>query len=132
MKRLCALFLVFGCSSLVRAELPHDITAKLLKALANGAKVSCRDEGLRAALQAAGVEVSTDAPIVWVSNPMEAKGVKTMGRLGVGSRRELLNSGAGVVIFDDGGRPKIMLNTANIQASKTGVSDAILKVGERL
>lgn len=134
MKLKSALFcLVFGAlAPLAQAgELPPEVAAKLMKIIASsaGGKVSCRDAGMKAALEAAGVPVDGDAKIVWSTNPVEIKMLR--GRLVVVGRKEFLGAGAGIALVEDGGRPKIYLNQAAITASGVTLSDAIYKVGEK-
>lgn len=112
-------------------ELPPDITAKLLKIIVTnaGGKISCREPALKEALTAAGVAVEDSAKVVWVTNPAQAKMLKAQGKLVVGPSPSLLPAGAGIVLVEDGGKPKILLQMANVSASGVTLPDALLKVG---
>lgn len=121
-----------GISALLPAgDLPPEVAAKLLKIIAtsSGGKVACRDAGMKAALEAAGVTVDGDSKIVWATNPIEVKMLK--GKLVVVPRKEFMSAGAGIALVEDGGKPKIFLNQAAIAASGVALSDAIYKVGEK-
>jgi len=114
-------------------DLPADVAAKLVKiiATATGGKVSCRDSAMKAALEGAGVTVDGDSKIVWATNPVEIKMLRTQNRLVITGNKNFLGSGASIAIVEDGGKPKIFLNQANISASGVAISDAIYKVGEK-
>lgn len=130
--RLLALsLLAFSGLRLSAGELPVDIQAKLLKIIANGAgsagKVACKDPDLKAALEAQGMTVDDGAKVVFSNMGPQIKTFKTMGRLVVCGRPELLQQGASICIAEDGGKPKIFLNPMNIKASGVQLSDAIMK-----
>jgi len=133
MKFRSLLLVPFACLAL-RADLPVETQAKILKVIVSssgGNKIACGDPALKAALEAAGLVVDSGAPIVWTSNPAEARNMKTFGRLVVTDKRELAASAA-IIIMDDGGRPKIMLNAANLKSAKVQLSDAVLKIAEKI
>ncbi|MBK8792823.1 MAG: DUF4154 domain-containing protein [Holophaga sp.] len=122
-----------SCSLALQAgDLSPEITAKLIKIIAgaSGGKVACRDATMKAALEGAGVTVDGDSKIVWATNPVEVKSLR--GRLVIVGKKEFLSSGAAVAIAEDGGKPKIFLNQAAITASGLTLSDAILKIAEKL
>lgn len=114
-------------------DLPPEIAAKLIKiiATATGGKVSCRDSAMKAALEGAGVTVDGDSRIVWATNPVEIKMLRSQNRLIITGNKNFLASGAGIAIVEDGGKPKIFLHQPNIAASGLTLSDAIYKVGEK-
>jgi len=114
-------------------DLPADVAAKLVKIIATaaGGKVSCRDSTMKAALEGAGVTVDGDSKIVWATNPVEIKMLRTQNRLVITGNKSFLGSGAAIAICEDGGKPKIFLNQTNISASGVTLSDAIYKVGEK-
>jgi len=114
-------------------ELPPEIAAKLIKiiATATGGKVSCRDSAMKAALEGAGVTVDGDSKIVWATNPVEIKMLRSQNRLVVTGNKNFLANGAGIAIVEDGGKPKIYIHQPNIAASGVVLSDAIYKVGEK-
>lgn len=129
-----SLLLVPFAALALRAELPPEVQAKILKVIvtsSGGNKIACSDPGLKAALEGAGLVVDSGAPIVWSTSSGEAKNLKTFGRLVVTDRREL-SAYASIVILDDGGRPKIMLNPTNLKTAKVQLSDAVMKIAEKL
>jgi hypothetical protein len=120
--------------ALSSGELPPEVTAKFLKAIATSsgnAKVMCGDPALKAALEGQGVTVDSSSPIAWVTSAAEARMQKQFGRLTVTNKRELASL-ACIIIEEDGGRPKILLNPANLHAAKVQVSDAFLKIAEKI
>jgi hypothetical protein len=123
-----------GCSVWAPAgELPAEVAAKLVKIIATsaGGKVSCRDSSMKTALESAGVTVDSDSKIVWATNPVEIKMLRAQNRLVITGNKNFLANGASIAIVEDGGKPKIFLNQANIAASGVALSDAIYKVGEK-
>jgi len=118
----------------VRADLTPEVEAKFLKAIIASSgtnKISCEEGALKAALEAQGIVVDSSAPICWVTNPAQAKTMKQFGRLVITNRRDLASS-ASVLILEDGGRPKLILNTANLKSAKVQLSDAVLKIAEKI
>ena len=87
------------------------------------------DKVMKAALEAVGVAVDDGAKVVWVTNPAQAKMLKTQGKLVVGPSPALLPAGGGIALVEDGGKPKILLQMANVSASGVTLPDALLKVG---
>ena len=127
---LCA----FGAFAVQAGDLSPEVTAKFLKVIVSTSgqgKISCSDAPLKSALEAQGVTVDSGAQIIWCTNPMDAKNQKTMGKLVVVGRRDL-GANACIVIEEDGGRPKLIFNTANLQRSRVTLSDAVMKIGEKL
>ena len=120
------------CMAARGGELCPEVKAKFIKVIASasGGKVACGDPAIRAALESAGVTIDGDSRIVWASNPIQAKAMKQTGRLVISGARESLSS-AGVVLLEADGRPKILVNPANINASHVPIGDAILKIAER-
>ena len=134
LKRM-AILLLCACGPLaLRAgDLAPEQTAKILKGIASGAgefQVTCKDPALKAALSALGLSVEDGSSIVWCTSLPEAKGQQHLGRLVVVGRREL-STAACVIIEEDGGRPKIILNTANLRTCKVKLGDALMKIGEK-
>lgn len=131
--KTAAVALIFGAFTtwLPAGELAPEVAAKLIKIIASatGGKISCRDSGMKAALEAAGITVDGDSKLVWATNPVEIKMLR--GRLVIVGRKEFLSAGAGIALVEDGGKPKIYLNQAAITASGVTMPDAIYKVGEK-
>lgn len=132
--KLRHLFLISLASLALRAELAPEVQAKIIKAIVASSgsnKIACSDGSLKGPLEAVGLVVDSSAPIVYTNSPAEARNFKTFGRLIITEKRELANFAA-VIISDDGGRPKIMLNTTNLKTAKVQLSDAVLKIAEKL
>ena len=122
-----------GALSLKAGDLAPEQAAKILKGIASGCgefQVSCKDPALKAALSALGVSVEDGASIVWCTAAPEAKGQLHLGRLVVVGRRDLASS-ACVIVEEAAGRPKIVLNTANLRTCKVKLGDALMKIGEK-
>jgi len=131
--KAAVLILMLGSFSawLPAGDLPPEVAAKLIKiiATASGGTVSCRDSGMKAALEAAGVTVDSNSRVVWATNPVEIKMLK--GRLIIVGRKDFLSAGASIAIVEDAGKPKIYLNQGSVTASGVAMSDAIYKLGEK-
>jgi hypothetical protein len=129
---LCAVtFMAFG--SIAQAgDLAPEVKVKFIKiiALASGGKVACSDPAVKGALEAQGVVVDGGARVVYVTNAAEAKQGKQMNKLVISARRDLMNVSS-VVLDEDSGRPKLLINTSNLTASRVPVGDAIMKIGEK-
>ena len=119
----------------VRAgDLTPEVEAKFLKVIvtsSGASRISCSDPALKAALEAQGLTVEAGAPIAWVTGMGEAKAFKAMGKLVICAKRDLVST-ASVLIEEEGGRPKIFLNTANLHASKVQLGDVVLKITEKI
>jgi hypothetical protein len=134
MKHLKLALLALASLAVRAGELSPEVEAKFLKAIlasSGSNKISCSDAPLKAALEAQGCVVDSGAPIAWSTSPGEAKMMKTSGRLVITNRRELAIH-ASILIQEDAGRPKILLNTANLHAAKIQLGDAILKIAEKI
>ena len=129
-----ALLVGFSALALQATELSPEVTAKFLKVIATTSgqnRVACVDGSVKAALETQGIKVEASASVVWCTSAPEAKASKQQGKLVVVGRREL-SSLACILLEEDGGRPKLVLNTANIRSSRTPVGDALMKIGEKL
>jgi len=131
LKRI-ALILLCSCGMGLHAgALSPEQTAKIMKVIATGCgeiQVNCKDAALKAALSAVGLSVEEGAPIAWCSNLPDARANLAKGRLVVVGHPDLL-SAACIVVEEDGGRPKILLNSTNLRACKLKLGDAIMKIG---
>jgi len=129
------LALAAAASLALRAgELSPELEAKFLKVIISSSgntKIGCSDSALKTALEAQGITIDSSSSIVWVTNSAEAKAYKAMGRLVIVSKRELAPV-ASVVLDEEGGRPKLLLNTANLRQSKVQLGDAVLKIAEKI
>jgi hypothetical protein len=115
-------------------ELPPDVSAKLIKIIvtSSGGKVGCRDATIKSALEAAGVPIDGSAKAAWSTNPAEIRMLKSQGKLVITNRTEHLAAGASIALTEEGGRPKIFLHPGNLAASGITLSDAVLKMGEKI
>lgn len=112
-------------------DLPLPNAAKLLSMVAkssnDGPRVSCKDTAMAGELQKHGIEINASARILWTESAAEARLFSAQGKCVVGPNPALLPAGAALVIFEDGGRPKLMVNPRNLQKSGVSLSDQILK-----
>lgn len=134
MKPLLTILATLLGLSLSAGELPAETTAKIVKVIVNGAggKINCRDSAMKSILEANSVSTDGNASIIWSSAPGEIKMLKGQHKLIICSRTEFLAMGAAIAIIEDGGKPKIYLHPGNIAASGITLSDAVLKIGEKL
>lgn len=115
-------------------DLAPEVQAKFIKVIVSSSsigKIACADATLKAALEAQGVVVDPSSMIVWVTNPAEGKMLKAAGRLVIAGRKDMLGV-ACVVLEEEGGRPKLLLNTGNLKSARVQLSDAVMKIGEKL
>ncbi len=120
--------------NLFAGELPSETTARILKVVVNGSggKITCRDGAMKAALESAGVQVDANAQLVWSSSPAEIKMLKSQHKLIITNNPGQLGMGASMAISEEGGKPKIHLHPGNLAASGITLSDAVLKIGEKV
>lgn len=120
--------------SLSAGELPTEMTAKIVKVIVNGTggRIVCRDGAMKSALESNSVSTEGNSNIVWSSNPSEIRMLKSQRKLIISNKSEHLAMGAGIAITEDGGKPKIYLHPGNIAASGVAVSDAVMKIGEKI
>ena len=133
--RLTTLIATLLCAvPLSAGDLAVESQAKFLKLFASSTgvgKVACSDGPLKAALQAQGVTIDDSSPIIYCSNPMQAKMAKASNKLVVTGSRAFMNMVC-IVLEEADGRPKIILNTSNLHTSKVQLSDAVLKMAEKM
>lgn len=134
LRPLCLALAAVATLAVRAGELSPEVEAKFLKVIVTStgaSKIACADPALKAALEAQGLTVEPGAPIVWATSAAEAKNYKAMGRLVISNSRSLAAS-ASVLIEEDGGRPKIFLNTTNLHASRVQLGDVVLKITEKI
>lgn len=115
-------------------DLAPEVEAKFLKVIVSStgtSRIACADPVLKAALEAQGVTVDPSAQVIWVTGMSEARAGKAMGKLVITPKRDLVASVA-VLLEEDGGRPKIFLNTSNLHAAKVQLGDTVLKITEKI
>lgn len=112
-------------------DLPLPMTAKLLslvaKSSSDGARIACKDPNLAGELQKLGIEINSAARIVWTDSPAEVRMLSSQNRCVVSNSPTALSAGASLVMFEEGGKPKLMVNARNLQKSGVALSDQILK-----
>ncbi|BDU77411.1 hypothetical protein [Mesoterricola sediminis] len=135
--KLARLFVLaaLACAPALRAgEAAPEVQAKFLKVIVSSSgsnRIACSDPALRPALEALGLQVDGNAQVIWATSVPEAKVSKAMGKLVVAGRRELASASC-VLIEEEGGRPKLLLNTNNLRSSKVQLGDALLKLAEKI
>ncbi|MDP2876940.1 MAG: hypothetical protein Q8O00_12210 [Holophaga sp.] len=120
--------------TLSAGELSPDTTAKIVKVIVNGSggKIVCRDSAMKSLLDSNNVNTEGSSNIIWSSTPAEIRMLKAQRKLIICNRSEFLAMGAAIAITEDGGKPKIFLHPGNIAASGVILSDAVLKIGEKI
>lgn len=123
--------LLLALPSLQAGDLAMDTAAKLVQMVSRGSseagKVACKDEAMAGALRAVGAEVNPGSRIAWASSENEVRTLSLIGKLVVARDPKFINAGAGLVITEEGGRPRMMVNPKAIQKSGVRLSDAVLK-----
>ena len=120
-----------GARAAQAGDLSPEQTAKILKVIAGSCgefQIGCKEAPLKAALSALGISVEEGSPVVWCTTLQDAKANLAKGRMVVVGHRDL-GSAACIVVEEDGGRPKILLNSTNLRACKLKLGDAIMKIG---
>lgn len=129
-----SLLVALAAGAAQAGELSPEVQAKFLKVIVSSSsagKIACTDPALKAALEAQGVTVDGSSMIAWCTNPMEAKMLKGAGRLVIAGNRSFMAT-ACIVMEEDGGRPKLLLNTANLRSARIQLSDTIMKICEKI
>ncbi len=91
-------------------------------------RIACRDMDLAMALKKGGVSPDAKAPVAWAANREQLKDFLAEGKLVVAGDAALLAAGAAVAIVQEKGRPVILVDARNVQASGVTLSDALLKI----
>lgn len=130
LRRLSLAFL--ATASLLHAgELPTGVAAKLVlmvsKGAGEGGRVACRQEGMAGELRTAGSDVNAAGRIAWASSAEEVRMYSMQGKLVIAADPRFMSMGAGLIITEDGGRPKMMLNSRAVQKSGVQLSDSVLR-----
>jgi hypothetical protein len=124
----------FGALALQASDLTPEVTARFLKVIATTSgqtRIACQDGAVKTALEAQGMPVEAGAGIVWCTSVTEARMQKQLGKLVVVGRRDLVAM-ACIVLEEEGGRPRLVLNTTNIRTCKITLGDALMRIGEKL
>ena len=130
-----ALFCGFTAGASQAADLSPEVTAKFLKVIATTSgqtRVGCNDSAVKAALEAQGMPVDSGSAVVWCSSLSEARMQTRQGKLVVVGHRELGATACIILVEEEGGRPKLILNTGNIRNTHLTLGDALMKIGEKL
>jgi hypothetical protein len=115
-------------------ELAPETQAKFLKILLSSTGqfgFACSDAGFKAKLEAAGIAVSPGFKMAWAATEAEVKPLKASGKMVIVPEVALLKAGGSLAIVEEGGKPQIYLNPANVKASGMALSDTIVKMAKR-
>jgi hypothetical protein len=127
----CTLTLAVLALPLAGGELPVPAAAKLLALISRGAgengRITCKNAEMVAELGKIGSEVNAASRVAWATTAEEVRMFTLQRKCVVANDPKFLSAGAGVVICEDGGKPKLMLNTRAISASGVTLSDQIVK-----
>ena len=113
---------------------PLDIQAKFVKVLLSSTGqfgFACNEPGLKARLEAMGVSVGPGFKLAWGSTEPEVRALKAQGRFILCPNPDWLKAGASLAILDDGGRPELFMDPANVKASGIVLPDAIAHLARR-
>jgi hypothetical protein len=125
-----------ACLPAFAGDLPAGIQAKFIKVLANsantGGRIACKHPDLLPELAKIGVAVDQGSRVAWASSEAEIKALKGAGKLVICGKLEWLGAGAAIALVEEGGKPQIYFQMANLAASGVTLPDAVLKVGKRI
>jgi len=127
-----ALLLTLGLNA---QDLAPEVQAKFLKILLSSTGqfgFACADPGFKAKLEGNGIAVSGGFKMAWAESEAEAKALKTSGKLVIVPKVAWLkhNGGGAIAIVEEGGKPQIYINAANVKASGMTLSDTIVKMSK--
>lgn len=131
--RRAALLLLFLCQTLglSAGELPLPIAAKLLLIISKGGgengRVATKNADMIVELTKLGGEVNMAGKIAWATSAEEVKLYSMQRKCVVANDPKYAGMGAALMIYEDGGRPKIAINQKAVQFSGVALSDAIVK-----
>lgn len=123
-------------SSLWAGELPVEFKAKVVKIIAASAgspgQVSCKDSTLLAELSKMGVTDNPAAKVAYANSEAEVHALKKQGKFILCGKSDLLPAGASVAIVEEGNRPLIMFQMANINSSGITLPESVLRTGVKV
>ena len=93
-------------------------------------RIACRDMDLGMQLKKSGFSPDAKAPLAWAANLDQLKAYLAEGKLVVAGDAGMLAEGAGIAIVKEQGKPVILINRKNVQASGATLSDALLKISK--
>jgi len=112
-------------------ELPLPTAAKLLFIISKGGgengRIATKHAEMIAELGKIGSEVNLAGKIAWATTPEDVRLFSMQRKCVVANDPKYINQGAAIVIYEDGGKPKIAINQRNVQTSGVALSDAIIK-----
>lgn len=112
-------------------ELPPALAAKLvalvIKSANDGMRVACKAGDMAGELSKLGIENNPSAKIAWASSSEEARMYALQGKCVIVADPKFLPIGGALAVFEDGGKPKMMVNSKNLQKSGVSLSDQILR-----
>lgn len=135
MKRLVPAVMAFVSVIGVQAQdvSPVDLVpfVKLLLSSTGEKSFACgTNMGLRFKLQSMGLGTAPTSKIAWAGSEAEVKTLKAANRMVVVPKLEWLKQGASVAIVQEGGKPVMYLNMANVKASGLTLPDAVIKTAK--
>ncbi|BDU72997.1 hypothetical protein [Mesoterricola silvestris] len=126
-----ALILVYVAIATPPRIAPPDLMPflKVVSASAGApGRIACRDLDLAMRMKQLGLSPDAKAPVAWAATADQLRDYLAEGKLVVAGDAALLEAGAGVAIVLEKGKPTILVNTRNVQASGIVLSDAFLKI----
>jgi len=133
---LSMILAAFVLTPIYAGDLPAEIQARFIKILANsancGGRVGCKQPTLLPELAKLGIAVDSGAKVAWAASDVEAKALKSAGKLVICGKLEWLSAGAAIAVVDEGGKPQIYFQMSNLATSGVTLSDSVLKVGKRI
>lgn len=128
-----SLLLLSGSAVLRAEDLAPEVEARFVKVVAQGSgvsKIRCTDPTMKSALEAQGLTIDNNSPMVWTNSQAEARMAKATGVLVLSGKREMLSQAA-VVIQGEGGRPKFLVNASNLKGCRVQLGDSILRISDK-
>jgi hypothetical protein len=125
---VCALVITVGMNA---QGAPLEDQAKFVKAiLASTGQFgfACADPGLKAKLEALGVSVGPGFKLAWGASEAEVRALKAQGRFVICPEQAWLQSGACLALVEEGGRPQLYVDPANVKASGMALPEAIARI----
>lgn len=123
-------------SSLWGGELPVEFKAKVVKLIAASAgspgQVSCKDAVMLAELSKMGVNDHPSAKVAYANSEAEILALKKQGKFILCGKSDLLPAGASVAIVEEGNRPLILFQMANITSSGITLPESVLRTGVKV
>ena len=92
---------------------------------------ACNEPILKAKLEEMGVSVGPGFKFAWGSSESEVRALKAQGRFIVCANAGWLKDGAALAIVDEGGKPQLYMDSANVKASGVTLADSIARIAKK-